>query len=45
MMEKIKNKYISFDRETPGNIIIENPSKEEKDAISGFMKKDYSRNK
>lgn len=45
MMEKMKNKYISFDRETPGNITIENPSKEEKDAISGFMKKDYARNK
>lgn len=45
MMEKMKNKYLSFDRETPGNIIIENPSKEEKDAISGFMKKDYARNK
>jgi len=45
MMEKMKNKYLSFDRETPGNIIIENPSKVEKDAISGFMKKDYSRNK
>lgn len=28
-----------------GNIIIENPSKEEKTAISGFMKKDYSRHK
>ena len=45
MMEKMKNKYLSFNRETPGNIAIENPSKEEKDAISGFMKKDYLRNK
>lgn len=45
MMEKMKNKYISFNRETPGSISIENPSKEEKDAISGFMKKDYLRNK
>lgn len=45
MMEKMKNKYLSFNRETPGNITVENPSKEEKDAISGFMKKDYSRNK
>lgn len=45
MLEKMKNKYTSFDRETPGNIIIDNPTKEEKDAISGFMKKDYARNK
>lgn len=45
MLQKMKNKYTSFDRETPGNIIIENPTKEEKDAISGFMKKDYARNK
>lgn len=45
MLEKMKNKYTSFDRETPGNITIENPSKEEKEAISGFMKKDYARNK
>lgn len=45
MMEKMKNKYVSFNRETPGSISIENPSKEEKDAISGFMKKDYLRNK
>ena len=33
MLEKMKNKYTSFDRETPGNIIIDNPTKEEKDAI------------
>lgn len=45
MLEKMKNKYTSFDRETPGNIIIEKPTKEEKEAISGFMKKDYARNK
>ena len=41
MMERMKKKYVSFDRETPGNIMIENPSKEEKEAISGFMKKNY----
>lgn len=45
MMEKMKNKYVSFNRQTPGSISVENPSKEEKDAISGFMKKDYLRNK
>lgn len=28
-----------------GSIIIDNPSKEEKEALSGFMKKDYSKSK
>ena len=45
MIKKMKSKYQSFERETPGTIIIEKPTKMEKEALSGFMKKDYSRNK
>lgn len=44
-MKKIKEKYSSFEREAPGTIVIDKPNLEEKDALSGFMKKDYSRNK
>lgn len=45
MMKKMKEKYHSFEREAPGTIVIEKPSQAEKEALSGFMKKDYSRNK
>ena len=45
IMKKMKNKYQSFERETPGTIIIEKPTKMEREALSGFMKKDYSKNK
>lgn len=45
VMKKIKEKYSSFEREAPGTIVIEKPTTKEKDALSGFMKKDYSRNK
>ena len=45
MIKKMKSKYQSFERETPGTIVIEKPTKMEKEALSGFMKKDYSRNK
>lgn len=45
MMKKMKEKYHSFEREAPGTIVIEKPSQTEKEALSGFMKKDYSRNK
>ena len=45
MMKKMKEKYHSFEREAPGTIVIERPSQAEKEALSGFMKKDYSRNK
>ena len=45
MLKKMVQKYKSFERELPGSIVIENPSLAEKDAISGFMKKDYSKNK
>lgn len=45
MLKKMAQKYKSFERELPGSIVIENPSPAEKDAISGFMKKDYSRNR
>lgn len=45
IMKKMKSKYQSFERETPGTIIIEKPTKMEREALSGFMKKDYSKNK
>ena len=45
MIKKMKEKYISFERELPGTITIDNPSNEEKEALSGFMKKDYRKNK
>ena len=45
MMKKMKEKYHSFEREAPGTIVIEKPSQAEKEALSGFMKKDYGRNK
>lgn len=44
-LKKMQEKYYSFERETPGTVIIGNPTREEKEALSGFMKKDYSRNK
>lgn len=43
-MKGIKNKYISLG-EIKGNVVITNPSLEERQAISGLMKKDYSKNK
>lgn len=45
LMIKIKEKYTIFDRENPGKVVIESPTKAEKQALSGFMKKDYSKNK
>ena len=45
IIKKMKSKYQSFERETPGTIIIEKPTKMEREALSGFMKKDYSKNK
>lgn len=44
LLNGIKNKYISLG-EMKGNVIINNPDKLEKQALSGLMKKDYSRNK
>lgn len=44
LLKGIKNKYISFG-DIKGNVIITNPSKEEREALSGLMKKDYSKNK
>jgi len=41
---KMRDKYASFGR-CEGNIIIEKPSMKEKQALSGFMKRDYSKNK
>lgn len=44
LLNGIKNKYISYG-EIKGNVVINNPDKLEKDALSGLMKKDYSKNK
>lgn len=43
LFKNLKEKYISYG-EIKGNIIINKPSNEEKQALSGLMKKDYSRN-
>lgn len=44
LLKGIKSKYISLG-EIKGNVIINNPDKSEKQALSGLMKKDYSKNK
>lgn len=44
LLRGIKNKYIQLG-EIKGNVIINNPDKEEKQTLSGLMKKDYSKNK
>lgn len=43
LLKGIKRKYISLG-EIKGNVVINNPNKEEKQALSGLMKKDYSKN-
>lgn len=44
LLKGIKNKYIQLG-EVKGNVIISNPDKDEKQSLSGLMKKDYSKNK
>ena len=44
LLKGIRNKYVSYG-EMKGNVIITNPSLQEREALSGLMKKDYSRNK
>lgn len=44
LLKGIKNKYISLG-EIKGNVIINSPDELEKQALSGLMKKDYSKNK
>ena len=44
LLKGIKNKYVSYG-EIKGNVVITNPSKEEIQALSGLMKKNYSKNK
>ena len=41
---KMREKYISYGN-SEGNIILQNPTKAEREALIGFMKKDYSKNK
>ena len=44
LLKGIKNKYVSYG-EIKGNVVITNPSKEEIQALSGLMKKNYSKEK
>ena len=44
LLKGIKNKYIHLG-EIKGNVVINNPNELEKQALSGLMKKDYSKNK
>lgn len=44
LLNGIKSKYINFG-EIKGNVVIKNPDKAEAQALSGLMKKDYSKNK
>ena len=44
LLNGIKSKYINFG-EIKGNVVIKNPDKLEAQALSGLMKKDYSKNK
>lgn len=44
LLKGIKSKYINLG-EVKGNVIINNPDKAEKQALSGLMKKDFSKNK
>lgn len=44
IIQKLRKKYESYGK-WEGNITIENPTKGERETLSGFMKKDYSRNK
>ena len=44
IFHKMRKKYESYGK-WEGNIMLENPTQEEKQALSGFMKKDYYNNK
>lgn len=44
LLKGIKTQYIRFG-EIKGNVIINNPESDEKQALSGLMKQDYSKNK
>lgn len=44
LLKGIRNKYVSYG-EMKGNVVITNPTKVERQALSGLMKKDYSKNK
>lgn len=44
LLNGIKSKYINFG-EIKGNVVIKNPDKAESQALSGLMKRDYSKNK
>lgn len=43
LFKYMKNKYISLG-EIKGNVVINKPTVQERQALSGLMKKDYSKN-
>lgn len=44
VFKKMREKYESYGK-CEGNIVLDKPSKNEKQDLSGFMKKDYEKNK
>lgn len=44
IFKKMRKKYESYGK-WEGNVVLENPTKQEKEDLSGFMKKDYYKNK
>ncbi len=45
LFEKMKRKLESYEREATGVAVIDNPTLAEREALSGFMKKNYYRSK
>lgn len=43
--EKMKNKLETYEKEATGTVVIDNPTPLEREALSGFMKKDYRKSK
>ena len=44
IFRKMRKKYESYGK-WEGNILLENPTQQERETLSGFMKKDYSKNR
>lgn len=45
LFNKLKEKFEIYEKELAGTVIIDNPTSKEKEALSGFMKKNYSKSK
>lgn len=41
--DRMKSKFETYDREMAGTVVLSCPTQEERDALSGFMKRDYRR--